>query len=75
MMVDNLIAKLPPGPPLRRLEGYLAMEQVLAYVRIVGKPVVLRPTDAPKIQTAAMLRGVCLPLLAFRSAIERLTRP
>ena len=51
----------------------MAMEAVLTFVRTIGKPVVLRPTDAPRIQTAAMLNGTTLPLLAIRSAIERLT--
>lgn len=53
----------------------MAQEAVLAYVRVLGRPVVLKPADAPRIQTAAMLRGVCLPLLAIRAAIERLMKP
>ena len=51
------------------------MEQVLRYVRVLGRPVVLKPADAPRIQTAAMLNGITLPLLAIRAAIEKLTRP
>ena len=42
----------------------------MSFARTIGKPVVFRPTDARKIQIAAMLRGVCLPILAIRSAIE-----
>ena len=75
MMVDNLIAKLPPGPPLRRLEGYLAMEFVINYMRRApGRLVVVRSTDAPKIVIAARLQGITLPLPAVQSAIERLAR-
>ena len=51
------------------------MEAVLAYVRTIGKPVALRPADAPRIHTAAMLNGTTLPLLAIRSAIEKLMAP
>ena len=72
---DLLIRKLPRGPAYHRLEAFLAMTAVLAYVRAIGRPVVLKPADAAKIQTAAMLRGVKLPLLSVRSAIERLMRP
>ena len=72
---DRLITKLPKGPPAHRLEAFLAMEAVLAFIKAVGRPLHLRPADAPRIQTAAMLRGMNLPLLAVRSAIERLMRP
>ena len=71
----RLITLLPPGPPHRRLEAFLAQEAVLSYVRTIGRPVALKPADALRIQTAAMLRGVCLPLLAIRSAIDRLMAP
>ena len=71
----KLISKLPKGPPHHRLEAYLAMAAVLAFIKAVGRPLPLRPADAPRIQTAAMLRGMNLPLLAVRSAIERLMRP
>ena len=71
----KLISKLPPGTPAHRLEAYLAMAAVLGYVRAIGRPVVLKPADAAKIQVASMLRGVNLPLLAIRTAIERLMRP
>jgi hypothetical protein len=71
---EILTHKLPPGPPWRRLELYLAMEQVLVYVRTIGRPVILRPTDAPKVGMAARMRGIPLPLLAVRTAIEQLTR-
>lgn len=48
------------------------IDAVLAYVRTIGKPVVLHSADALKFQMAAVLRGVCLQSLAIRSAIERL---
>ena len=51
------------------------MAEVLRYVRTIGRPVALQPTDALKIQMAAMLNGTTLPLLAIRSAIERLMAP
>jgi hypothetical protein len=73
-VTTKLINKLPKGPPAHRLEAFLAMQAVLAYVRRIGRPVVLDPTDAPRIQTAAMLHGIRLPLLAVQSAIERLMR-
>ena len=52
------------------------MEQVLAYVRQApGRLVIVRSSDAPKIVIAAKMRGVTLPLLAVRTAIERLSQP
>ena len=72
----KLTAKLPPGPPPHRLESFLALEQVLAYVRQApGRLVIVRSSDAPRVMMAAKLRGVSLPLLAVRTAIERLSQP
>lgn len=69
MIVDSLIAKLPPGSPVRRLEGYLAMEFVIQYMRQApGRLVIVRSTDAPKIVIAARLRGITLPLLSDMKA-------
>ena len=72
----KLKAKLPAGPPPHRLESFLALEQVLAYVRQApGRLVIVRSSDAPKVLMAAKMRGVTLPLLAVRTAIERLSKP
>lgn len=75
-LFEKLTAKLPTGPPPHRLESFLAMEQVLAYVRQApGRLVIVRSSDAPKVVMAAKMRGVTLPLLAVRAAIERLSQP
>ena len=75
-LFEKLKTKLPAGPPPRRLESFLALEQVLAYVRQApGRLVIIRPSDAPRVVMAAKLRGVSLPLLAVRAAIERLSQP
>ena len=75
-LFEKLRAKLPPGPPPHRLESFLAMEQVLAYVRQApGRLVIVRSSDAPRVMMAAKMRGVPLPLLAIRTAIERLSQP
>ena len=72
----KLLAKLPAGPPPHRLESFLAMEQVLAFVRQApGRLVIVRSSDAPKVMMAAKMRGVTLPLLAVRTAIEQLSQP
>lgn len=72
----KLTAKLPPGPPPHRLELFMGMEQVLAFVRQApGRLVIVRSSDAPRVVMAAKLRGVSLPLLAIRHAIERLSQP
>ena len=72
----KLLAKLPAGPPPQRLESFLALEQVLAFVRQApGRLVIIRSGDAPRVMMAAKMRGVTLPLLAIRHAIERLSQP
>ena len=69
--IAALIALLPPGSPARRLEAFLAMEAVIGFMaRSPGEYVILRINDAPKVATVSRL-----PLLAIRSAIERLSRP
>ena len=75
-LFEKLKAKLPPGPPPQRLESFLALEQVLAYVcQAPGRLVIIRSSDAPRVMMAAKMRGVSLPLLAVRTAIERLSQP
>lgn len=75
-LFEKLKAKLPAGAPPHRLESFLAMEQVLDYVRQApGRLVIIRSGDAPRVMMAAKLRGVSLPLLAVRTAIERLSQP
>lgn len=75
-LFEKLTAKLPAGPPPHRLELFMGMEQVLAYVRQApGRLVIIRSGDAPRVMMAAKLRGVSLPLLAVRTAIERLSQP
>ena len=75
-LFEKLTAKLPPGPPPQRLESFLALEQVLAYVRQApGRLVIVRSSDAPKVVMAAKIRGVSLPLEVVRTAIERLSQP
>ena len=52
----------------------MAMEAVLSYVcKAPGRLVIVRSSDAPKIQMAAKMNGATLPLLAIRAAIEKLT--
>ncbi len=75
-LFEKLTAKLPAGPPPHRLESFLAMEQVLAFVRQApGRLVIIRSGDAPRVMMAAKMRGVTLPLEVVRSAIERLSQP
>ena len=75
-LFEKLNAKLPPGPPPQRLESFLALEQVLAYVRQApGRLVIIRSGDAPRVMMAAKMRGVSLPLEVVRGAIERLSQP
>ena len=75
-MFAKLTAKLPAGTPPHRLESFLALEQVLAFVRQApGRLVIVRSSDAPKVVMAAKMRGVSLPLEVVRGAIERLSQP
>ena len=75
-LFEKLTAKLPAGPPPHRLELFMGMEQVLAYVRQApGRLIIIRSSDAPRVMMAAKMRGVSLPLEAVRGAIERLSHP
>lgn len=75
-LFEKLTAKLPAAPPPRRLELFMGMEQVLAYVRQApGRLIIIRSSDAPRVMMAAKMRGVSLPLEAVRGAIERLSHP
>ena len=67
----SLIALLPAGSPERRLEAYLAIEAVIAWVQNTpGRVGILRLDDASKIATVSRL-----PLLAVRTAIAKLIQP
>lgn len=73
--VERLIALIPAGDPLRRLELFLAFEVVIGFMlKMPGKVVSLTVQDAARVQMAAKLRGVSIPLLSIRTAIERLMR-
>jgi len=73
--VDHLTALLPHGDPLRRLELFIAMEAVIGFMqRMPGQYVTMTIEAAPRVQMAAKMAGITLPLLAIRSAIERLIR-
>jgi hypothetical protein len=67
---QTLIDLLPPGTPERRLEAFLAMTAVIAYMlRSPGEYVTLTLCDAPRVAIVSRI-----PLLAIRSAIVRLER-
>ena len=68
MQPVELIHKLPPGPPLRRLELFLAVEAVQRY--ILASPHRTVRLSAPHVQAAAKMRGLSLPLSAIGEALR-----
>lgn len=75
MVAADLIKRLPQAKPLQRLEGFMAMEAVIDYMlNAPGTVITLRVGDAPRVQAASKMRGISLPLLAIRVAIENLSR-
>ena len=75
MVASDLIKRLPQATPLRRLEAFMAMEAVIDYMlKAPGSFVTLRLSDAPRVQAASKMRGLSLPLLAIRGAIENISR-
>lgn len=73
LTTDVLIGLLRPGDPLHRLEGFLALESVIDYMRS-RRGQWTGWNDAPKIVMAGKMRGLNLSLLDVRTAIERLQR-
>lgn len=68
MRTADLIRRLPPGPPFRRLEIFLAVEAVQRY--ILASPHRTVRLSAPHVQAAAKLRGLSLPLSAIGEALR-----
>ena len=67
---EALISLLPPGPPHRRLESFLALEAVIRSIRAMkGKYRYFTELHALQLATATRL-----PVLSIRWACERLQR-
>lgn len=67
---DTLISLLPPGPPHRRMESFMALEAVTRSIKAMkGKYRYFTELHALQLATATRL-----PVLAIRWACERLQR-